>query len=56
MLKYPNRNRFLKDRRENVGSLQTKELEREFTFFQLFKTSQHFTALLFGQIFSLLGS
>ncbi|NHC40699.1 MFS transporter [Bacillus sp. MM2020_1] len=31
-------------------------MSREFTFLQLFKQSQHFTALLFGQIFSLLGS
>lgn len=29
---------------------------RKFTFFQLFKKSPPFTALLFGQIFSMLGS
>src|SRR3954466_12172059 len=39
-----------------VGSLQTKQMIQEVTFFQLFKKSKHFTALLFGQIFSLLGS
>lgn len=39
-----------------MGSLQTKQLIQEFTFFRLFKESKHFTALLFGQIFSLLGS
>ncbi|MEH6957673.1 MFS transporter [Neobacillus drentensis] len=39
-----------------MGSLQTKQMSREFTFFQLFKQSKHFSALLFGQIFSLLGS
>ena len=39
-----------------MGSLQTKQMSSEFTFFQLFKQSKHFSALLFGQIFSLLGS
>ena len=39
-----------------MGSLQTKQMSREFTFLELFKQSEHFTALLFGQIFSLLGS
>jgi MFS family permease len=39
-----------------VGSLQTKQLIHGITFFQLFKNSKHFTALLFGQIFSMLGS
>ncbi|MGG3467084.1 MFS transporter [Neobacillus pocheonensis] len=36
--------------------IQTKQMNREFTYFQLFRKSRHFTALLFGQIFSLLGS
>ncbi|MGG1675454.1 MFS transporter [Neobacillus sp. NRS-1170] len=36
--------------------LQTKQMNQWFTYFQLFKKSKHFTALLFGQIFSLLGS
>ena len=39
-----------------MGSLQTKQMHQEVPFFQLFKQSKHFTSLLFGQIFSLLGS
>jgi MFS family permease len=39
-----------------VSNLQTRPIVQEFSFFQLFKKSPHFTALLFGQIFSLLGS
>ncbi|WP_231507799.1 MFS transporter [Bacillus sp. UNC41MFS5] len=39
-----------------MSSLQTKQIHREMPFVQLFKQSKHFTALLFGQIFSLLGS
>ncbi len=39
-----------------MGSLQTKQILREVPFFHLLKKSKHFTALLFGQIFSLLGS
>ena len=39
-----------------MGSLQTKQMHQEVPFFQLLMKSKHFTALLFGQIFSLLGS
>ncbi|MBM7693901.1 MFS family permease [Peribacillus deserti] len=39
-----------------MSSLQTKQMEREFTFIQPFKKSRHFSALFFGQFFSLLGS
>ena len=39
-----------------MSNLQTRQNIQEFTFIQLFKKSPHFTALLFGQIFSMLGS
>jgi MFS family permease len=39
-----------------VSTLQTKQNIQEFTFLQLFKKSPQFTAILFGQIFSMLGS
>jgi MFS family permease len=39
-----------------MSSLQTKQKIHDLTFFQLFQKSPSFTALLFGQIFSLLGS
>ncbi len=39
-----------------MSSIQTKGMGREFTYLRLFKTSRHFSALLFGQIFSLLGT
>lgn len=39
-----------------MGSVPTNQVIREVTYIQLFKKSQHFTALLLGQFFSLLGS
>ena len=39
-----------------MGPLQTKQIHQEVPYFQLLMKSKHFTALLFGQIFSLLGS
>ena len=39
-----------------MGSVKVKQSVSELTFFQLFKKSPQFSALLFGQIFSLLGS
>ncbi|MEH7072746.1 MFS transporter [Neobacillus drentensis] len=39
-----------------MDSLQAKEMHQEVPLFQLLMKSKHFTALLFGQIFSLLGS
>ncbi|WP_374226335.1 MFS transporter [Bacillus sp. sid0103] len=39
-----------------MSSFQTKHVHQEVPFFQLFMKSKHFTALLLGQVFSLLGS
>ncbi|MED3654762.1 MFS transporter [Heyndrickxia sporothermodurans] len=39
-----------------MSSVRVKQREHGLTFFQLFKKSPHFTSLLFGQIFSYLGS
>ncbi|SMQ79405.1 Transmembrane secretion effector [Bacillus sp. OV166] len=39
-----------------MGLLQTKQMLREVSYLQIFRKSRHFTALLFGQIFSLFGS
>ncbi|MFL6517697.1 MAG: MFS transporter [Bacillus sp. (in: firmicutes)] len=39
-----------------MSSSQTKKVHQVDSFFHLFIKSKHFTALLFGQIFSLLGS
>ncbi|PLT29974.1 MFS transporter [Peribacillus deserti] len=39
-----------------MSSLETRRFERELTFIQPFKKSQYFSALFFGQVFSLLGS
>ncbi|RTZ56571.1 MFS transporter [Bacillus sp. SAJ1] len=39
-----------------MGFVKVQQRDRKVTFFQLFQQSPQFTALLFGQIFSLLGS